>query len=320
MDEHKARLLRELEELLKKEEELKREEELGGLERQVEAARKRVRERQAESASKKARVASQGQEKLPQSSPIGNTSIAYADSGTGFHNLTSSIAQTAAGDSLGCDGQVLSHDSAVSTISSGVLPSSSRRMTKTASTNIRSIETLEYYRELNGDGVSGSVSLKYMDLSQLRRLAENEEGAEWDMEQAKSIGCVYYFIFLKTGAIEDFERGIGRANEQMPFNMDQPHYAPRLKDLIVMLIKKYQHTNSPDDLQEAIFRAQEMMAATPLDHPDRSARMCDLITMMFMKSKRMGSELDLNEAIMTAREMGAVISIDDETMKVGIPM
>jgi hypothetical protein len=111
--------------------------------------------------------------------------------------------------------------------------------------------------------------------------------------------------------MEDLERGVGRANEQMPVNTDNPHYEPRLKDLIVMLVKKYQHTNSPDDLQEAIFRAQEMMAATPLDHPDRSARMSDLITMILMKSRRMGSEDDFNEAIIIAREMGAVVSVED---------
>ena len=55
----------------------------------MKAARERVRERQAETALKRARVASQGQEMLPQSSPTGNTSTAYADSGTGFHNSTS---------------------------------------------------------------------------------------------------------------------------------------------------------------------------------------------------------------------------------------
>jgi len=270
-------------------------------------------------------VASQdkGKGKQPQSLPaVGNASIAHTQSETGFHNLTLPTTQKATGHSLGCDHEALQHASVASASSFGMLPTSSYRpMTGTKSTDyIGSTETLKYYRELDGDWADGSVSLKDMDLNQLYRLVPNEEGAEWDMEQAKSIGCVYYFNFLKTGTIEHFERGIGQANKQMPINMDQPYYAPRLKDLIVMLIKKYQLTNSPDDLQEAIFRAQEMMAATPLDHPDRSARMYDLITIMFMKSRRMGSELDLNEAIMTAREMGAVISIDDGTMKVGIPM
>ena len=128
---------------------------------------------------------------------------------------------------------------------------------------------LKYY--LDGDEV-GWQSLKNMDIDELRHLAADEEAAAG---QTTLISHVYYPIFLKIGAVEDLEQAIARANEQMPVNTDNHHYAARLKDLIVMLVKKYQYTNSLSDLQEAIYRAQEMMAATPLGHPDGSARISD---------------------------------------------
>ncbi|RYP40255.1 hypothetical protein DL767_001798 [Monosporascus sp. MG133] len=327
-DEKKARFLRELEELTKEEEEIKREEELRDLERQVEVARKRIREREVEPVRRKAQVASQGQEEWLQSSATaGNASTAHTHSGSGLDNPISPITQTAAGHSPGYNGQTLPRDSVASASSSEVLASSSHRhMTGTASNNCVRTETLKYYKELDGDGVGGSVSLKDMDLNQLRRLAANEEGAAWNIEQTKSIGRVYYSIFLKTGALEDLQRAIDQANEQVPFNVDNPHYVARLKDLIVMLVKKYQHSNALDDLQEALFRAQEMMAATPLDHPDRSARMGDWIDMMFMKFRHTGSQDDLDEATITAREVGAAVSVDNSEgggpirLEAGIPI
>ncbi|RYC56405.1 hypothetical protein CHU98_g9794 [Xylaria longipes] len=61
------------------------------------------------------------------------------------------------------------------------------------------------------------------------------------------------------------------------------NYKPRLKDLVVMLAKKYQCNNSLSDLQEAILSAQEMVGATPLGYPNNSARGKDSITMILMK-------------------------------------
>ncbi|PQE12949.1 TPR domain-containing protein [Rutstroemia sp. NJR-2017a BBW] len=187
---------------------------------------------------------------------------------------------------------------------------------------VRKFETLKYYKDLDGDVDAGSCSLNEMDLDQLRCLAASDEDAERDIEQAKSIGHVYYFIFLKTSVLEDLERAIDRAQEQIPADVNSPQFAQRLKDLIVIQVKKCQHTKSSDDLQEAIFRAQEMMAVTPPGHSDRSARMSDWINMMLMKFSHSKSQEDLDEAIISAREAGAVVSFDesDGGLKIGIPM
>lgn len=118
-----------------------------------------------------------------------------------------------------------------------------------------------------------------MDLVQLHRLAANgeKEKAKSDSEENKYMGRIYYAIFLKTEAMEDLERALDRTKEQMPIKIDDPLYTSCLKNLIVMLVKKYQHTDSQDDLQEAIFRAQEMVVATSPDHPDRWDRIHDWI-------------------------------------------
>jgi hypothetical protein len=236
------------------------------------------------------------------------------------------MSQTAEGHSLGENCHAPPGDSVASTGSSEA-GSSYRPAAGTISTSsVRKFYGLKYYKELNGDRDGGSQSLNDMDLGQLRRLAANEEDGKRDIEQTKSIAHVYYSIFLKTGALEDLERSLDRAKEQMLVKVDNPQYAPRLKDLIVMLFKKYQHTNLLDDLQEAIFRAQEMMTSTPLDHPDRSARIGDCINMMFMKFDRTGSQDDLDEAIIIAQEAGTAVSVDildsegTMRMKVGIPM
>lgn len=167
------------------------------------------------------------------------------------------------------------------------------------------LEGLKYYTKLDEDNGDRSRAFEDMSLGQLRSLVTNEEEGEDYPKAIQSASVIYYFVFLKTGAIEDLERAIDRARKDTPTKQDDPDHAPRLKDLIVMLINKYERTNSLSDLQEAIFRAIEMVTATPEDHPDRSVRMGDLI-MMLMKSGRTGSEDDLNEAIIIAREMRQV--------------
>jgi len=121
---------------------------------------------------------------------------------------------------------------------------------------------LTYYTELDAQGNGKARLFNDMDLDQLRDLAED------NAEQTKLISHVYYFIFLRTGAMKDLTRAIHCTEGQIPVNVDSLNYAPRLKDLIIMLIKRYKLTYSPDDLQEAIFCAQEMFMATPLDHLD----------------------------------------------------
>ena len=200
-------------------------------------------------------------------------------------------------------------------------------MVETTSTDVvLGVADLQYYKELDGNVIIESQLLKNMDLVDLRRLTVNEEEeAKSDTELNRCMGRVYYSIFLKTAAMEDLEHALDRTKKQIPIKVDNPRHAFRLKDLIVMLVNKYQHTNSQDDLQEAIFRAQEMVAATSLDHPDHSARMLDWIKMMFMKYNRTRSTDDFVEAKTTAQEAGVnfftgISDGGDPTLKVQIPV
>ncbi|KAI0131224.1 hypothetical protein F4814DRAFT_445365 [Daldinia grandis] len=104
-----------------------------------------------------------------------------------------------------------------------------------------------------------------MDVGDLRFLAENSK-------DTRPIGHTYYYIFLRTGAVEDLGRAISQIKDRLPTNLDDPHYAARLKGLIVTLIKKFRHARLLEDLQEAIFRVREMVGAVPMDHPDQPRR------------------------------------------------
>lgn len=295
------------EEVRKGEEELrKKEQEVKDLEHRLKVAHKRVREHQVEIAQKRARVASHSQEKRPTYSPtIETASTAHTYPGTGFDNPTASRSQTLVDCSLGYNSHAVPDNSAASTSSSEVHDSSDYHPIGETINNssIGNFETLTYYTELDARINGKARSFNDMDLDQLSDLAAKEEDAEGNFEQ---ISHVYYFIFLKTGAIEDLERAIHRAEGRIPPKIDNPDYVSRLKDLIVMLVKKYERTYSLDNLQEAIFRAQEMIAVTPLDHPDRLARMGDWINMMFKKFSRTKSQDDLDEAMIAIQEAGGI--------------
>lgn len=316
------------EELRKAEEELKKEEqEMNELECQLKTARERLQEHQVEVARKRAQIASLSQEKQPTySPPTENTSTS-----TRFDDPTASISQAAAAISLGSNDHADPGNSvpghAVNFASSPKPHASSiyHPIGGTMSTSsIKKPKALTYYTELDAQENGKARSFNNMDLDQLRNLAM-EEDADSDVEQRKSAGHIHYFIFLKTGDLEDLKMAIRRAESLIPIKVDSPDYTSSLKDVIVMLVKKYEHTDSLDDLQEAIFRAQEMVAATPADHPDRPARMSEWIDMMFKKCGRTGLQDDLDETMMAAGEAGVVISVDSSngggpTLKVGIPM
>ena len=300
-----------------------REKELRDLQRQVEIVRKRIRELDVETVADGAQAASQGQEKRPQRLP---TTESLSE--PGFDNPNSPTSQAAAGNHIVDSHDALPYDLIASTNSLEALPSSSHsRIVDPASTGfVGKVSNLLYYRELDGDVVVGSRLLKNMDLVQLRHLAVNgeKEQVNSDTEDDKHMGCVYYAIFLKTEAVEDLERALNRTKEQMPIKIDNPLYTSYLKSFIVMLVKKYQHTRSQDDLQEAIFRAQEMVAATSPDHPDRWFRIYDWIKMMFTKFCRTGLQDDLDEITTTVQEAGVNVYIDNAdgggfTVKVGMP-
>ncbi|KAI1740997.1 hypothetical protein F4680DRAFT_77579 [Xylaria scruposa] len=300
----KARLLQELEDLKKREEELNNEDELRELERELEAVRKRIRDREMKVAHETTHVTSLGEQ-------LRSLLLATTDVG-----LNSVVPQTTAVGRT----ETRQRNSVTATDSKA---QASHLTRNTLGTSVHEFGELEYYKEVDSDK---SQSFQDMDIPELRRLAANEQDSSQveGIKKATSIIHIHYSIFSKTGAIEDLERAIQLANEQMPVDDGSPSYATQLKNLVVMLVKKYRCTNSMSDLQEAIFRAQEMVAATPLAHSSRSARVKDFITMMLMKFSRTGSQDALDEATITAREVGASISVDSSggrglVIKVGIP-
>ncbi|KAF2182961.1 hypothetical protein K469DRAFT_751833 [Zopfia rhizophila CBS 207.26] len=295
----KARLLRTLEELGKKEEELKAEKELRRLEREVEAANKRIRELDED------RI-----EETPAIIPE-KASTDHTQSGIGINSETSHTSQITAGNSLRYRRDAFTRDSVATASSSKAQASSSYdpAAVLAGAGSFGKLEGLEYYREVDGDSDGGLQPFKDMDLHQLCRLAAIEEEGDQSTEQTQAGSLISYSIFLKPGAIEDLERAINRAGGEIPVKDDSPDYAPCLKDLIVMLIKKYQQKKSLDDLQEAIFRALEIFAATPPDHHDRLSRMNDLISLLFVKVGHTGLQSDIDEAIVFAREVGAEVNV-----------
>lgn len=310
-EEKKARLLQELEELKEEEEELRREEEVRSLELQVEAARKRIREQQAEVVHKRARIASPSQEEQPQHLPSKEDASPAPNPEPGSGNTGAPECSTTAGHSHGYSSHAPG-SSAMSASLSNMPTSNGCRPTMEARSadSLRKIGTLSYYTNLDAYDDNQVQSLEETSLDQLRDLAVKGEDAGGNVEQAELDSHVRYFIFLQTGAMDDLEKAIDRAKKQIPLSLDRLDYTTRLKDLIVMLIKKYERTSSLDDLQETIFRAQEMIAATPPEHPDRQSRMSDWIKMMIHKCGRTGLQDDLDETIITAREAGVEISMD----------
>ncbi|PQE06673.1 serine threonine kinase protein [Rutstroemia sp. NJR-2017a BVV2] len=330
--EKRARLLRELQELAEedeavaKEELREAEEELTNekrgvkeLECQLKIGRKRVQECQAQVARKRARVPHLNQQKPPLYSPTTKKS----STSSRINDTTASTSQTAMALSVGSKDHAIPSKLIDSASPPKPHASSSRQVLERS---LKELTEITYYTELSTQGSGKALPFNDMGLDQLHDLAAQEENDDddGDEQHINTASNVSYFIFLKTNELEHLERAIQRAKRQIPMNADNPDYAPCLKDLIVMLFKKFEQTKSPDDLEEAIFRAMEMFVATPPDHPERPARMGDWIKLMFKKYSLTGMDEDLDEAMMTAREAGAVISVDSldrgRILQIGIPI
>ncbi|KAI1127944.1 CHAT domain-containing protein [Nemania abortiva] len=298
----KIRLMRELNELEKEEEE---QDELDALERKIAEAHKRIQEKIA---PKTARETSSGQEEKLQS-PLSTTTSSKIDvhSTTGTNGPISPVSEITAGRSTGgmkahplVDSEMEQGNTSHSTIqTTGFFPP-------------RGFGRLEFYEEVGEDMLR---AFKDLDISELRHLIANEESAPRDTMEATSATYIQYSIFLKTGEMTNLERAIQHAEEQMPISDSSLEYHNRLRDLIVMLIKKYQLTNLVSDLQTAIYRAQDMVIAMPLHQFGRQAQIRDFIRMMFTKFERTQSQEDLDEATIIAQQLDASMSIDDSDGK-----
>jgi CHAT domain-containing protein len=170
--------------------------------------------------------------------------------------------------------------------------------------------TLQYYQELDGPADNSPELLFYdMDLEQLYDFASICEGnQEKKVGDLRMLSRLYYFIFTRTGTLDDIQKAIHRAEKAVEAtHTDDVDYAPGLRDLIVMLLKKHERTNSLEDLDRAILLAEVMITVTPSFHYDRPHRVMDLVKMKFKKAGLTGSDEDLNEAMTMAIEAMSMV-------------
>ncbi|RYP80093.1 hypothetical protein DL770_006376 [Monosporascus sp. CRB-9-2] len=173
------------------------------------------------------------------------------------------------------------------------------------STGIEEAVTLQYYQELDVPADdSAELSFFDMDLEQLYGLASAlEENPEDDVGQLKLLSSVYYFIFSRTRGADAIQKAIDKAEKVvMAVHIEDTDYAHCLRNLIVMLMKKYERTRSLEDLDEAILRAEVMLTITDRLHPDRPHRLMDLIKMRGKRALQTRSTEDLDEAMFMATE------------------
>ncbi|KAF3114340.1 hypothetical protein TWF706_008273 [Orbilia oligospora] len=156
------------------------------------------------------------------------------------------------------------------------------------------IPELRYYREIDIPEDGLELSFFDMNLEGLYEVASNlEPTPETDLQEVKLLGVIHYYIFSKTGAVEDLQNAINRMEEVLSgTDINSPNYALGLKDLITMLIKKYNCTDSLNDLSQAILRAEEMITLT---HRDQAHQFLDLFRMKKIKAIRTGSSEELEE-------------------------
>jgi CHAT domain-containing protein/tetratricopeptide (TPR) repeat protein len=175
---------------------------------------------------------------------------------------------------------------------------------------------LQYYQELDGPADDSPELLFYdMDLEQLYDFANTWEGnQEKKVGDLRMLSRLYYFIFTRTGTLDDIQKAIHRAEKAVEAtHTDDVDYTPGLRDLIVMLLKKHERTNSLEDLDRAILFTEVMITVTPALHHDRTHRVIGLVKMKFKRALQTGSTEDLDEAMimgLEAREMLQGAGID----------
>ncbi|KAF3314448.1 hypothetical protein TWF173_004791 [Orbilia oligospora] len=173
--------------------------------------------------------------------------------------------------------------------------------------------SLKYYRDLYFPDDAIEMSFLDMDLEQLYEVASDVEVAlESDVEadlktdaqcdQLSLLGNIHYFIFSRTGAVDDIENAIRNSERAVDgANTDGPKYAPRLRNLITMLMKKYECTNLLADLDQAVLRAETMAT---LGCPDWQHQFLDLVKMKGRKCMRTGSKEEMEELMVMYEMMG----------------
>ncbi|KAK6530150.1 hypothetical protein TWF694_003518 [Orbilia ellipsospora] len=140
--------------------------------------------------------------------------------------------------------------------------------------------------------------LKKKDVSKLRSLTISENNNRPTIAQ-----YLYYLLFLKTGSIEDLNQAI-----RQDIDNSKPDYQNRLKDLIVLLVTRYQRTNSVADLELARLKAHDMVIETDKEHPDHPDRTIDWIHLMLLKYRHTGAWEDLDRVKLSVQQIGGVLA------------
>ena len=122
-----------------------------------------------------------------------------------------------------------------------------------------------------------------------------------DSGQIKLLGSVYFFAFLKTGAIADLEQGIKTEERVAAMSVDHDQVTS-LNRLSHMLAARHGHTNEMKDLVLAIHWAEGAVKATPVDNANYVPHLRTLTLMLFKRYEQTNSAENLQQAILTAEE------------------
>ena len=146
------------------------------------------------------------------------------------------------------------------------------------------MEKLHYYKDLDL-GPEDNVQRLFADLelSDLCALAVSlEEQHKRDTEHVICLSCLYYSIFQKDGLMEYLEKAFERAEEAAlappSIHTSIPNHS--VKNLIIILLKKHECTDSLEDLIKAISGATKVSAETIEHDPCRSVKAHDLAMMV----------------------------------------
>ncbi|KAF3185297.1 hypothetical protein TWF788_004616 [Orbilia oligospora] len=182
--------------------------------------------------------------------------------------------------------------------------------------------TMKYYRELDlpEDGIESSFL--DMPLDQLYEIASDLQSnaeAAIDIRETRLLGSIYYFIFLSTGAKEDVIEAITTIEKVVAnTNVNDLNYVAYLKNLITLLVKKYECSYSITDLDQVILRGEEILT---LYHCDWYPQIDDLIRLKKVKCLYIepDSTLELEKMIFNYDVVAATCSEAASTSAFHIP-
>ncbi|KAK6540848.1 hypothetical protein TWF694_008231 [Orbilia ellipsospora] len=147
-----------------------------------------------------------------------------------------------------------------------------------------------------------------MGLEDLYQVANEMEATEEDgIEHFRLLSHVYYLIFARTSKVSDIQKAVHRAENALAVTaVASEDYTDCLMDLIVMLVKKYELTVAPSDLEQAILGAEEMATQK---HPDQAIREIDLLKLKTRQALQAGTRQELETV--TSMLAGAVARVKE---------